>query len=408
MSRLRIVTLAGDPEREAQVAETLSPLEDVSIELRCVERSELLAALKAGGIDAIVSVGAPSWFDRHVALEAQRAGITTVGIVDNALEGEQLGALGAHLVPYEASPQEIVDRCHMPVAEARLSGDTRARTNVHDATEGRLVAVWGPKGAPGRSTVAINLACELARSDMATVIVDCDQYGGDILQLLGVEEDVPGLVWAERLAARGELNHTVMQAELRRAYSGGPVVLGGITRADLWPGVSSAGLADVLQALRSTFRFVVADTGFCIEKDWSSYPGAEDGRNRMARTVLRAADVVVAVCRGDAVGIKHFLAAYQSLEDLVPADRIAVCCNRVLPADAAEIADVLQSFVGKRPAAMVPESPREMRAAFDRGSPVRAVTPRSRTTDELSLLCGVVGGRAGNRGFLTRLREVAR
>jgi Mrp family chromosome partitioning ATPase len=37
-----------------------------------------------------------------------------------------------------------------------------------------LLAVWGPKGAPGRTTVAVNLAFE------AAPLVDADTYGGAV------------------------------------------------------------------------------------------------------------------------------------------------------------------------------------------------------------------------------------
>ena len=43
---------------------------------------------------------------------------------------------------------------------------------------GRLVAVWGPTGAPGRTTVATYLACELAGLGVSTVLADADTYGG--------------------------------------------------------------------------------------------------------------------------------------------------------------------------------------------------------------------------------------
>jgi Mrp family chromosome partitioning ATPase len=45
-----------------------------------------------------------------------------------------------------------------------------------DAPHARL-AVWGPKGAPGRTTVAVNLAFEAARLVGEVLLVDADTYG---------------------------------------------------------------------------------------------------------------------------------------------------------------------------------------------------------------------------------------
>ena len=43
-----------------------------------------------------------------------------------------------------------------------------------------LLAVWGPKGAPGRTTVAVNLAFEAAPLVGEVLLVDADTYGGAV------------------------------------------------------------------------------------------------------------------------------------------------------------------------------------------------------------------------------------
>ena len=49
----------------------------------------------------------------------------------------------------------------------------------HPATA-EVIAVWGPAGAPGRTTLAVNLAAELAASGHSVALVDADPYGGAI------------------------------------------------------------------------------------------------------------------------------------------------------------------------------------------------------------------------------------
>jgi Mrp family chromosome partitioning ATPase len=43
-----------------------------------------------------------------------------------------------------------------------------------------LAAVWGPKGGPGRTTVAVNLAFEAAAASGEVLLVDADTYGGAV------------------------------------------------------------------------------------------------------------------------------------------------------------------------------------------------------------------------------------
>jgi Mrp family chromosome partitioning ATPase len=50
-----------------------------------------------------------------------------------------------------------------------------------DGDERRIVAaVWGPKGGPGRTTIAVNLAFEAAATGGEVLLVDADTYGGAV------------------------------------------------------------------------------------------------------------------------------------------------------------------------------------------------------------------------------------
>jgi Mrp family chromosome partitioning ATPase len=59
-----------------------------------------------------------------------------------------------------------------------------------------LAAVWGPKGGPGRTTVAVNLAFEAAAAGGEVLLVDADTYGGAVAQAKMQE--------SRRSASRGE------------------------------------------------------------------------------------------------------------------------------------------------------------------------------------------------------------
>ena len=55
-----------------------------------------------------------------------------------------------------------------------------------------------------------------------------------VAQTLGFLDDAPGLGWAARLAGRGELDVLRLWQSVRRAAPGGPRVLPGLPRAELW------------------------------------------------------------------------------------------------------------------------------------------------------------------------------
>ncbi|MGH2786568.1 MAG: AAA family ATPase [Actinomycetota bacterium] len=396
MSRLRIVTLAGDPEREAGFARRLSNRHDVELLLRCVDRIELLAALRGGGIDAIVSVGAPAWFDAHSAREAAADGVRLVGVVSNPIEGDLLGPLGAALVPADSSIEEILERCsaNLPVIAPE---EPRTATS-----RGRLIAVWGPKGAPGRTTVAIELSAELAAVHEDTLLVDGDSYGGDVLQLLGVVDELPTIVWAARMAAKDELGAARLTMDFRRAGREGPVILPGIPRSDLWADVSESGWSRLLEVARDAFLYTVCDVGFCIEPDASPF-AAGSGRNRLALETLQAADHCVAVCRADPVGIKNFLWGYEGLRETVDPDKILVVVNRVSPGEQREVAEMLRRHTHKRPIACVPDRPQLLARAVGEGKAARELDPGSGIAAAMQTTAATVGAQVKPDGLLTRL-----
>src|SRR4029079_11771197 len=61
---------------------------------------------------------------------------------------------------------------------ATSSPGSSPSTDRPPPTRGSVVAVWGPTGAPGRTTVAVTLADELSRLGSSSLLVDADVCGG--------------------------------------------------------------------------------------------------------------------------------------------------------------------------------------------------------------------------------------
>lgn len=398
MNPIRLVTLAGNPEREPEVAAQLADHSNVDLLLRCMDRMELLATMRGGGIDAIVCVGAPSWFDAASAEEAARAGLRIVGVVDDAIEADRLAALGASLIPAGSSAAEILSRCmsgEVPPPPPRPSSQP-------SKPDGRLLAVWGPKGAPGRSSIAIELAYEIAAADSACLLIDGDPYGGDLVQMLGFLEEVPTVVWAAASAAKNELDAARLELDLRRSGPDGPVVLPGLPRGTLWPDVSDFGWRQLLTVARSSFSSTVCDCGFSIEGP-EMVDELGSGRDRMTRQALAEADKVIAVCRSDPIGLKNFLWAFEALCRIVDPDKVRIVANRVARGDESAVGDLMRKHLGKRPVAYVPDDPPSFGAAISSGRAVREMAPGGSVPTAIRSLCASLGTPSEHRGLLTRL-----
>ena len=104
----------------------------------------------------------------------------------------------------------------------------------------RVVAVWGPAGAPGRTTVAIELAVELARGGRRAALVDADTHAPSIALQLGLADEGPGFAAACRTAQLGGLDaHELARISTPLGRSGVDV-LTGLNRPSRWPELSAA------------------------------------------------------------------------------------------------------------------------------------------------------------------------
>ena len=385
---MRVVTVAGSIERETLVAGQLTSEPGFILAFRCLERAELLAAVRAGGLDAVVSVGVAPWFDFQCREEVVRAGVRLYGMAEDPIEADLLEVAGFTIV------REVGEVSRL----ASLTAQERPISTV--TAPGRTIAVWGPKGAPGRTTIAIELAHVLTQTEPSTLLVDADLYGGDMTQLLGVAEELPGLVALCRMAARGEVREGGWLHHLRRVADG-PVLLPGLLRAELWGEVSPFGWAQLLEGARSAFRTIVLDVGFCLERSRAAHEGP--GRNEVAITALETADKVVTVVKADPIGIRSFLWSLADHADIVDRDRCAVVLNRVRPGEEAEVARFVRRHLGRPPLALIPDRPDHLVRAVWQAAPVVNTEPGSPISVAIRDLAADLGGEVPPRGFLSRL-----
>ena len=233
---------------------------------------------------------------------------------------------------------------------------------------GQLIAVWGPAGAPGRTTVAAGLAAELAAGGLPVLLIDADPYGGCIAQLLGMLEEAPGVAAATRAANSGTLDVPQLASLARSVSVRGRStlrVLTGISRAARWTELRPAAVSTVLDLARRLAAVTVVDCGFSLEQDEElSYDTAAPQRNGATLAAIEAAHLILAVGSADPVGLTRLVRGLTELRALSPPGRIQLVANRIRPAavpgagrpEAArrEVEQVLLRHAGVRPLALIP------------------------------------------------------
>lgn len=400
--RVPVLTAVSDAVWETELVATLERTDlGVAVVRRCVDLADLLATAASGTARAVLLSADLRRLDRDALARLAVAGVAVVGLVPPGDEDAErrLRRLGvARVLPADAGPERI----SAMVLEAVVDGPTGVLDYADPRTaaappppvislaepavepgSGRLVAVWGPTGAPGRTTVAAGVAAELAGLDVPTLLADADTYGGVVAQLLGLLDEAPGLAAAARLANNGTLDLPGL-AELAPVVGPGFRVLSGIARADRWPELRPSALDVVFALCRSLAAVTVVDCGFCLEQDEElAYDTAAPRRNGATLATLQAADTVVAVAAGDPLGLQRFVRALADLRDVVPGVEPVVVVNRVRRAvvgggDAErEVAAALERYAGVRDVRFVPYDLDATDAALASGRTLAEVAPGS-------------------------------
>ncbi|WP_426562241.1 AAA family ATPase [Angustibacter sp. McL0619] len=257
-----------------------------------------------------------------------------------------------HSEPRAALPQPVPPADHDPLATGA----------------GRVAVVWGPTGAPGRTTLAIGLAAELAGSGHPTVLVDADTYGASVAQCLGLLDESSGLATAARAADRGSLDLPTL-SRLAPLVADRLRVLTGTTRADRWPELRAGSVSAVLELTRSLATWTVVDVGFCLEQDEElSFDTAAPRRNAATLAALAAADVVLAVGSSDPVGLQRLVRGLDELKQVCQGPPIVVV-NRLRSGPVGSnpgrrVRDALRRYADVRDVVLVANDPASMDAAL--------------------------------------------
>lgn len=336
---------------------------------RCVDTAEVLAAALAG-VGEVALIDHLLGVERTLIHRLRQAGVLTVVVGPGSSRAvvEEFGAI--HL---DVETPDLADDLAQALDGQEVPSPLGPAEEEPEPPRG-IIAITSAWGSHGRTTVAVNLAAELAGRGPRPLLIDADVWGGSIKQYLGLDPDGAGLAAAVRAVERGTLDVDGLTRLTESAY--GIHVLGGLNKSDRWREVSGAGLSSLWEAVQQWPGHVVIDAPVRLAAgDEDNHFGPDP--NSMWQAVTQAATTICMVASADTVGIHRFVNVY--LDGEAKVDNTVI--NRLRssaggPRAKESVLELLNRFTGITDPFLVPDDPAVDRAVLE-GVPLRLLASRS-------------------------------
>ena len=228
-----------------------------------------------------------------------------------------------------------------------------------EVARGRVITVMSPKGGAGKTTVATNLATQLAHAAPGRVaILDLDLQFGDVASALGLG---PQSTMADAARAQGKLDSTAIKVFLEPHPSGLFALAGPHFPAEA-DDVSADTAGHVVDIMAAEFSYVVVDTAA--------------GLDEHALAAAERSDDIVFVCVTDVPSVRGLRKALDALDLLgMTRQRRHLVLNRADDKVGLSSKDI-EATLGLAVDASVPTS-REVQISINQGEPIVESDPKS-------------------------------
>jgi pilus assembly protein CpaE len=201
----------------------------------------------------------------------------------------------------------------MPAVQTRAAGPAMAAAAAA-APEGKIIAVFAPKGGVGCTTLAVNMAIamhRLVRGRESVTLVDGSLQFGDIAVMLDLR---PTHSIADLAAQVEDMDHAMVESVFT-PHSSGLKVLLSPPRPEMADMVSANHLERILKQLRRQYDYVFVDT-------WTSLHDA-------VLVILDMADLIVLPTTPDISSLRNVRLFFEVTDQLgYPPEKMVLILNK--------------------------------------------------------------------------------
>jgi MinD-like ATPase involved in chromosome partitioning or flagellar assembly len=212
--------------------------------------------------------------------------------------------------------------------------------------EPQVIAVTSAHGSTGKTTVAINMALELAAEKFRVLIIDADLDGPSLANYFCLSELPAGLVGAIRIAGQNRFDQAQLERLSVQIPKSSITILPGVI-SDQKLELTQESITAILDTAKANFDFVIVDLG-------SLKPKQEFD---ITTEVVQRSNQVVVVALADPIGIFRVLRLEKTLMGLTETPKLVInrLRNSVIAQAKSEIKTTLAGLSELEAAAFLPD-----------------------------------------------------
>lgn len=367
---------------------------------RCRDLTELLAAAQAGMVQMVVVDSEIIELDT-AALTALSTAEVSVLVFAPLEDEDEFSHLGMVTVELKSDPRlpEVEQSDSQRLLKLIMSllmppppplEDAAVQVPQPSVTNGKIIALWGPPGSPGKSSLAVNLAAGL-RTYGTVLLVDADTVEPSLVQMLGVSLETSGVITGCRLAEQGHLNEESFSTIVTRV--GARVdLLTGMSKAERWREIGESSLAKLLEWAKSRYSWVLVDLASGSEDPEDFFANVGPSRYGAQAGAFSVADLVIEVGLPDPVGMRRLVVSHdQAIRRSLWACPALVVVNRARSSVAGSrpeksVQEVMSQAIPGVPVVVVREAQEDLDRALVAGCDVETVNPEALVLDDFRTL----------------------
>jgi len=221
-----------------------------------------------------------------------------------------------------------------------------------DKKDGRIIGIFSTKGGVGKTTIALNLAVDMAKKTRGRIaLVDLDLQFGDVALMANLE---PEMTIADIMEETASIDTSTISG-LMTEYMSNLMVLASPPSPEYAEYIGGETIREILSFLRQTYDYVVIDMA-------SSFSDA-------TLAALDLADEIFMVSAMDIVSVKNVKIGIEIMKSLeYPDEKIKILVNMANPKLGIGYADLERIFERKIDY-KIPEAKKSLIKAVNKGVP---------------------------------------